>query len=113
MINQSTVETLRQMRMGAMAQSLEEQLLDHETYVKLSFEERLALLVDAEWSKRQANKLNRYIRSAQLSNPEASIEGIEYHPDRKLDKMSIPASQSQLIRCEEPLFPNEGATSFN
>ncbi|GAB6180368.1 IS21-like element ISPsy14 family helper ATPase IstB [Desulfotomaculum defluvii] len=89
MINQSTVETLRQMRMGAMAQSLEEQLLDHETYVKLSFEERLALLVDAEWSKRQANKLNRYIRSAQFSNPEASIEGIEYHPDRKLDKVQM------------------------
>lgn len=30
MINQSTIDTLRQMRMGAMAQSLEEQLLDHE-----------------------------------------------------------------------------------
>mgnify|MGYP007102558637 CR=1 FL=1 len=39
MINQSTIDTLRQMRMGAMAQALEEQLLDQETYGKLEFEE--------------------------------------------------------------------------
>jgi hypothetical protein len=59
MINQSTIDTLRQMRLGAMAHALEEQLLDQETYGKLEFEERLGLLVDAEWSKRQSNKLNR------------------------------------------------------
>lgn len=76
MINQSTIDTLRQMRMAAMAQSLEEQLLDHETYGKLTFEERLGLLVDAEWGKRQSNKLDRYIRNAQFSNPEACVEGI-------------------------------------
>ncbi len=54
MINQSTVDTLRRMRMGAMARALEEQLLDHETYGTLGFEKRLGLLVDAEWSKRQS-----------------------------------------------------------
>ena len=72
-----------------MAQALEEQLLDHETYGKLAFEECLGLLVDAEWSKRQSNKLNRYTRNVKSSNPEACIEGIEYHPDRKLDKAQM------------------------
>lgn len=66
MINQSTIDSLRQMRTGAMAQALEEQLLNHETYGKLAFEERLGLLVDAEWSKRQSNRFNRFIRSAQM-----------------------------------------------
>ena len=101
MINQSTIDTLRQMRMGAMAQSLEEQLQDYETYGKLSFEERLGLLVDAEWSKRQSNKLNRYIRNAQFANPEACIEGIEYHPDRRLDK-------AQMLRLSTCAFIEQG-----
>lgn len=101
MINQSTIDTLRGMRMGAMAQALEEQLLDNETYGKLAFEERLGLLVDAEWGKRQSNKLNRFIRNAQFSNPEACIEGIEYHPDRKLDK-------SQMLRLSTCKFIEQG-----
>jgi DNA replication protein DnaC len=101
MINQSTIDTLRQMRMGAMAQALEEQLLDHETYGKLAFEERLGLLVDAEWSKRQSNKLNRHIRNAHFSNPEACVEGIEYHPDRKLDK-------AQMLRLSTCKFIDQG-----
>jgi DNA replication protein DnaC len=101
MINQSTTETLRQMRMGAMAQSLEEQFKDRETYGQLTFEERLGLLVDAEWSKRQSNKLNRYIRNAQFSNPEACIEGIEYHSDRRLDK-------AQMLRLSTCAFIDQG-----
>ncbi|MFD1707937.1 ATP-binding protein, partial [Siminovitchia sediminis] len=44
---------------------------------------------DTEWSRRQNNKLERLIKSAQLSNNQASIEDIEYHPDRKLDKSQI------------------------
>jgi hypothetical protein len=40
MINQSTVETLRSMRLSAMAQSFEDQLNNSATYSSLSFEER-------------------------------------------------------------------------
>ncbi len=101
MINQSTIDTLRQMRLGAMAHALEEQLLDQETYGKLEFEERLGLLVDAEWSKRQSNKLNRYIKHAQFANPEACVEGIEYHPDRKLDR-------AQMLRLSTCKFIDQG-----
>jgi DNA replication protein DnaC len=101
MINQSTIDTLRQMRLGAMAHALEEQLLDQETYGRLEFEERLGLLVDAEWSKRQSNKLNRYIKNAQFANPEACVEGIEYHPDRKLDR-------AQMLRLSTCKFIDQG-----
>jgi len=64
MINQSTIETLRSMRLSAMAQSFEDQLNNSTTYSSLSFEERLGLIVDAEWAKRQSNRLNRNIRMA-------------------------------------------------
>lgn len=48
MINPLTADTLRRMRCSAMAAELEKQLSDPNTYNSLSFEERLALIVDAE-----------------------------------------------------------------
>lgn len=89
MINQSTLDSLKAMRLTAMASELERQLEDPQTYSTLGFEERIGLIVDAEWNRRQANKLTRYIRNAHFSAPHATIEGIEYHEDRKLDKAQI------------------------
>ena len=89
MINQSTIESLKAMKLTAMAAELERQMEDPSTYGKLGFEDRLGLLVDAEWNRRQANKLARYIKNAHFAAPNATIEGIEYHEDRKLDKAQI------------------------
>lgn len=89
MIDQATLEKLKQMRLGAMASELENQFKDQATYSQLGFEERLGMMVDAEWNRRQANKLARYIRNAHFKTPGATIEGIEYHEDRKLDKAQI------------------------
>lgn len=69
-----------------MAQELENQLKDAKTFDTLSFEERVGLLVDAEWNRRQKNKLQKLIKLATFSQPSACIENIEYLPDRKLDK---------------------------
>jgi DNA replication protein DnaC len=76
------------MRLSAMSETYREQLRNPE-YQELSFEERSSLLVDKEWSRRQNNKLDRLIKSAQFRSSQASIEDIEYHPDRKLDKTQI------------------------
>lgn len=54
MINQSTIDSLKAMKLTAMATELEHQLEDASTYETLGFEERLGLLVDAEWNRRQA-----------------------------------------------------------
>ena len=89
MINQSTLELLKAMKLTAMANELQHQMEDPATYAALGFEDRLSLLTDAEWGRRQANKLARYIKNATFSTPSASIEGIEYHDDRKLDKAEI------------------------
>ena len=55
MINQSTLDSLKAMRLTAMAAELERQLEDPATYRTLGFEDRIGLLVDAEWNLRQAN----------------------------------------------------------
>lgn len=85
MIN-NTIECLKAMKMSAFVTELERQTEDNESYSQLGFEDRLALLVDAEWQRRQENKLNRLIRGAHFSCSSATMEGIEYIEDRHLDK---------------------------
>lgn len=89
MINQATIDVLRAMRFSAMAAEFENQLKDTVAYGQLGFEERFSMLVDAEWNRRQSNKLRKYIKTARFAVSGASIEGIEYHADRKLDKAEI------------------------
>ena len=56
MINQATDTTLRAMKLTGMANELARQIADPKSVQEMSFDERLAQLVDAEWRKRQANK---------------------------------------------------------
>ena len=86
MIRQSTVDLLREMRLGGMAYELERQTSDAESFRELSFEDRLALLIDAEWNRRQKNKYQRCLHNARLSIPNATVEGIEYYENRKLSR---------------------------
>ena len=103
MIN-GTIERLRAMKMNALASELERQLddaEDAESYRILGFEERLALLVDAEWNRRQNNKFDRFIRNAHFSDANATIEGIEYIEDRHLDK-------GRMLRLATCKYVDEG-----
>ena len=88
MLNGNTISKLYEMKLGIMAQALRDQMLDHHFHT-LSFEERLGLLVDAEWTARKNNRLTRLIRNANFSFHDACVENIEYHADRNLDKSQI------------------------
>ena len=88
MIDQTTVTKLNEMRLTAMAESFKSQLKDSK-YQELSFEEHFGLMVDIEWSRRKTNSLNKLIKKAELRFNYATIEDIEYHEDRKLDKTHI------------------------
>ena len=101
MINASTFEKLKALNCSAMADEFQNQIIDSRSYNSLGFEERLGLLVDAEWNRRQANKLKNLIKRASFSISTACIEDIEYLPDRKLDK-------AQLIRFSTCQYINEG-----
>lgn len=82
----NTIERLRAMKMSAFASELERQMEDTQSYGQLGFEDRLALLVDSEWNRRQNNKHTRLINRANFSDSSATMEGIEYIEDRHLDK---------------------------
>ena len=100
MIN-NTIERLRTMKMNSFASELERQMEDKDSYSHLGFEERLALLVDSEWNRRQDNKLTRFIRNARFSAPSATIEGIEYIEDRHLNK-------AKMLRFATCQYINDG-----
>ena len=97
----STIEQLRAMKMNAFASELERQIKDADSYKQLGFEDRLTLLVDAEWNRRQNNKLDRYIRNARFSDANATIESIEYIEDRHLDK-------GKMLRLSTCNYVDEG-----
>ena len=85
----ATVDQLKAMRFSAMAKELEYQMKDLESYRQLGFEERFGLLVDAEWNRRQENKLKKRIHDANLWFPAANMAEIEYLPERKLDRAEL------------------------
>ena len=94
MVNEATIDKLREMQLDTMANDFRAQESDP-SIASLSFADRLGLLVDAEWSNRRSRRLTRLIRGATLHFSGACVEDIEYHDDRKLDKALI----SKLSTC--------------
>lgn len=88
MVRQVTIDKLHEMRMGEMANAFEYQCNDA-SFHDFSFEDRFGMLVDKEWSRRQNTRLNKLIHTASLRYPNACMEDIEYHADRKLDKSEL------------------------
>jgi DNA replication protein DnaC len=99
MINQSTTVKLHEMHLGAMADAFQDQMNDN-AHKELSFEERFGMLVDAEWTRRKHNRLQKLIKQACFKFSNASIPDIEYHDDRKLDR-------SQILRLASCVYINE------
>ena len=88
MLTENTVTKLREMHLSVMAAAYKEQLSDS-SFQSMSFEDRVSLIVDMEWNSRKNNYLKRLIKQANLSEPNACIEDIEYHSDRNLNKNMI------------------------
>lgn len=88
MLSNETVRKLREMHLGVMAEAFSAQLKDTQ-FQAVAFEDRFAMLVDAEWSARKSNRLVRLIRNAGYADPAACVENIEYLPERRLDREQI------------------------
>ena len=84
----ATYEKLRSMRLGAMADAYKHQLSDPEIG-NLSFEERMALLVDIEWTNRKNNRLKRLIANAAFDQPQAHLGDIDFSPRRELNREQL------------------------
>lgn len=94
MLNEPTIEKLKALRLDAMADSWTAQRGDAALH-KLAFDERLAMLVDAEWLCRENKRLARALKEARLRVSSACIEDIDYSVRRELDKAVI----RQLATC--------------
>lgn len=88
MLTETTVTKLREMHLSVMATALKDQLSDSQ-YANMAFEDRLGLLVDAEWTARKNNRLQKLFRQATFSEPGACLENVEYLPDRNLKREEL------------------------
>jgi DNA replication protein DnaC len=88
MLMQPTLEQLNELRLHTLAQAWQAQHEDPSTE-DLGFDERLALLVEAEWMDRQNKRLGRLLREAKLRIAGACLEDLEYAKERKLERAQI------------------------
>jgi DNA replication protein DnaC len=94
MLTEPTLEKLKSLRLDAMAVAWTEQVNNAEV-ATLSFDERLGLLVDAEWIHRENKRMKRLLFEAKLKIAQACIEDVDYGGGRDLDRAQI----RQLATC--------------
>jgi DNA replication protein DnaC len=88
MLTNPTIETLKALKLHGILEALEEQQ-QTPAIQGLSFEERIALLIDRERLYRDNRRRTRLLRGARLKVAEASIEDVNYKAARGLDKRQI------------------------
>ena len=87
MLTQQTIDKLHTLRLPAMAEAFQEQLRKPE-YSDLTIEERVGLIVEAEWTRREQKKLARRLKGARLRH-QASVEDIDFRVPRGLDRSVV------------------------
>ena len=93
MLNNPTVEKLRDLKLKVMAQMLAE---PDPAMQKLSFEERLGIMVEKEWLSKKNSRIKRLLNKASLSQ-NACIEDIDYLANRTIDKKTIQTLSSCMF----------------
>jgi len=94
MLREHTIEKLHALRLRVLAGTWLEQDKSADT-LALCFDERLALLVDAEMLARENARLARNLREAKLRISDACIEGVDFPRERQLEKAVV----RQLAGC--------------
>ncbi len=90
MLDNATIAHLRQLKLLAFADGLQQQATQTDI-LAMSFEERLALLVDRELNARTDRKRTRLLQKAQLKYPDACIENAEFTDVRGIDRRTLTA----------------------
>lgn len=87
MIREETLSKLNSMKMHGFAHAFTEQL-SSDQFGELSFEERVGLLIDHEWTERETRKLTRRLQQAKFRE-QACVEAIDFRHPRGLDRAQI------------------------
>jgi len=103
MLNQPTIEKLYAMKLHGMADGFRAQLESTDLSL-LSFEERLAMLVDQQWLWKENRALARRLQMAKLKE-RAVVEDIDYQHARGLDrKLMRTLSSSEWVRQKQNIL---------
>jgi DNA replication protein DnaC len=86
-MTQETLEKIKKLRLLGMARAYETSL-ENDRILKLSADELIKMLVEAEWDDRLNRNIERRMRNAKFRY-QSSIESIDYDADRNLDKNQI------------------------
>ena len=87
-MNEETMTRMRDMKLTGMLGAWGEQHANPKL-AELSFDERLATLVDAEWLHRHNRRISRHLKEAKLKLASACLEELDYDDERELDKPLI------------------------
>jgi len=85
---QQTQQWLRELRLSAMEKAYSGQV-ELPASASLGFDERFALLVQAEWESRKEKKLARLLKAACLRDKGACLEELDFKAGRNLDKTKV------------------------
>lgn len=94
MLTHPTIDKLNGMRLAGMAKGLRAQMENPEIH-NLCFEDRLALLVDAEFLDRENRQLSSRLRGAKLRE-HAALEDLDTRASRGLDRALV----ASLATCQ-------------
>ncbi len=104
MLQQPMKEKLHALRLHGMIEAIQWQEQDEATRA-LSFLDRLALLIDQQWSWRENQALTRRVKASRLRGA-ACVEDIDYRAERGLNKSVIRAlaQESGWVKNHEHIF---------
>lgn len=95
MLNEHALDQLRSLRLDDMVQAMADPAT-RITSAELSFEERLALLVQREVDWRDGKRLARLPKAAKLRGSSSCIEDINWRSSRGLDRGHLSYYQIQI-----------------
>jgi DNA replication protein DnaC len=94
-MTQETLEKIKKLRMWGMARAYETSL-ENDKLIRLSADELINMLIEAEWDDRQNRNIERRLRNARFRY-QSCMESIDYQAERNLDR-------NQIIRFAECNF---------
>jgi DNA replication protein DnaC len=93
-LSEETIQKMLEMKLMTMASTMRELLASPPSH-ELSWEERIGMLIDREWTDRENRRVARRIKEARLGL-RANLEDVACDPARGLDKAAV----RQLATCQ-------------
>ena len=100
MLAHHSLTQLKSLRLEGMARAFEEQMAQPGC-AELSFEERIAMIIDREVSCRDTKRVDRLLKQARLKTSSACLEDVDYRAGRGLERKLLAAlgSGQTWIAC--------------